>query len=386
MKRDDQQRLAQPYPTTPDGRPIPDIAAALGWSIRPWRELLAEVRGDLDTTNFGVGWWRLGVETDAELRRRIVVGDYLISLLEGAEHALIDLELHRLELLDHLDREGEFLRDAIALGPRGGFIVDMPPRVSPIDDLSPALVDAHMNGFLRAGATAFDCLGGVVAIVAAVEVGVLRTDWGKVVQKLDKLVLPPFTAAAQLHLTVRAAIDQTLAAGSAAGWQEWLLAYRNLVVHRGHRLKLSQLTPVPSLLDASGRQLVRATVSPVLPSDPEVTDAEALGMMYRDWPVLQEDARVTVAGITTDLRRVMTDVGAVLLDGWRGRRAAPASVPQPLLRQWPDVRRTRQHFFAGYRPGSQPFSPSSFTMNPNFVRRMHASAMADPHNALWSRP
>ncbi len=94
MKREDEQRLAQPHPTTPYGRPIPDIAAALGWSIRPWRELLGEVRADLDTTNFGIGWWRLGPETDDELRRRIVVGDYLISLLEGAEHALIDLELN----------------------------------------------------------------------------------------------------------------------------------------------------------------------------------------------------------------------------------------------------------------------------------------------------
>ena len=78
-KREDQQRVRQAHPTTPVGHPVPDLAAALGWRIDPWRELRREVRGDLDPTVFGIDWWQLGPETDDELRRRIVVGDYLVA-------------------------------------------------------------------------------------------------------------------------------------------------------------------------------------------------------------------------------------------------------------------------------------------------------------------
>ena len=149
---------------------------------------------------------------------------------------------------------------------------------------------------------------------------------------------------------------------------------------------MSQITPVASLYKANGQRAVRAAVSPVLVSDPELTDAEALGMAHQHSPVLEEDARQTMDGLIGDLRRLMNGMGAALLDAWRTRRANPTTTVQPLQKQWPEVRRKKQQYFPGYRPGSMPFDPGSWTANPHYVRRMQAGSLLDPDVALWKRP
>jgi hypothetical protein len=350
------------------------------------RDLLEAVRDDLDHTNFGVGWWRTGPESNDECRRRIVIGDYLISLLEGVEHGLIDLELHRLELHDYLERESEFLRDAVSQLPNGNIIASLPPRLTPAQELGPALVDLHLVGVFRAGASIFDCVAGALGIVGAIGVDILKTGWREIERKLQHAARSNSTSAVtKLQAELHRAASTALATGP-SNWHNWLLAYRNLLVHRGHRLKLSKIVPVPSLFDSRGRRLIRALVNPLLVSDPDVTDIEALGMANHHAPVLEEDARRTLEGITTSLKEFLEIVMPALVTAWQTRRSQPSSIPQPLTRQWRTVRRTQQHFFSGFHPGSRPFSPNSFTMNPKFARRMQAAAMIDPHTALWHLP
>ena len=46
-----------------------------------------------------------------------------------------------------------------------------------------------------------------------------------------------------------------------AGWFDWLLNFRNMLVHRGRRLEIGQFLPrEPVLLDGRGQPVLRARV------------------------------------------------------------------------------------------------------------------------------
>jgi hypothetical protein len=116
------------------------------------------VRADLSPVHFGIAWWKAPTESKDELRRRIVVADYLVAAVEAVEHNLLDLMLHYLEVQDFWDQEGAFLRSALRTGPGGNLIPAMPPREKPIDEFPPAMVDLHVGGIFRSLGSALDCL------------------------------------------------------------------------------------------------------------------------------------------------------------------------------------------------------------------------------------
>ena len=103
MRQEDLDRLEVPYLRSGAS----DFAGALGVKLDHVRQLSAQILGDLDPKEFGVGWWRLPTESKTTLQQRILVSDYLLDALLGVETNLLDLQLHFLELQHAWAREAD---------------------------------------------------------------------------------------------------------------------------------------------------------------------------------------------------------------------------------------------------------------------------------------
>lgn len=385
MRRKDMLRFEKPYPTDESGRPQCDLGGALDCRIEEWRTLLNELRGDLDVNRLGFGWWRLGAETREEVRRRIVLSDYAICAAEGVEHALVDMAIHRLELDGALEKVASFLRQGVTSDWLGRSIPQMPPVKTPLHELPFALVEVHLSGWLRAAASGLDCLAGVIAIVAAVRVPVLRTDWVQLRRRLLSVGPTTELAVDKIRSGLVTALNAAIDAGP-PGWDGWLAQYRNLRAHRGSRMKLTGMAFEQTLVDRRGTPIRRASAVPTLLADPDLSDVEALALSGQSPPILEEGAQATLSGLAAELRALIRVAGEWGLLLWRSRRAAPEAMPQPLLDQWREVRRSRTSRFAGYERGTFPFKPGAFTVPPEFARRLHAAALIDPKSELWLVP
>jgi hypothetical protein len=371
MLEHDRERLEQAYPLQ-DGRPVGDLGVALGLRLEKVRELLVEVRNDLDVTVFGIGWWRTQGETQGTLQQRILIGDYLIDALQSVESNLIDLSLHLLELQDWWAREARFVRDAIQMGPNGPLI-RLPPRLRPSDDLNDRFVDLHTAGIFRSVASVLDCLASVVIGVGAVESDILRGDWSILIKQLAKLVADG-TPGRELQLSLRSEVNALLAAGS-LGWDRWASDFRNTLVHRGRRVTIGLLVPESSVIDSNGSPIVRAAAIHLLARDPSLSHAEAQVLGSQVPPVLTENAHMTISGMVTDLSTLVDGVAGLLLKLWKTRRETPALLVQPAAKQWPKVRRSSDRSFAGYHPGQCPYHPSAMNGHPEHIRRLKAASL-----------
>ena len=383
MRIRDLEALKRPYAVNEDGRPIPDLAEALGCRIEPLRDLLAEVRGDLELPpgRLGIGWWAPEEEAPDLLRRRLVLSDYLLASLEGVDAALVDLELHRLELFDQFSIEAAELKERLSRGPRGEPTLSVPERRCAADELANARAELHLTGLFRAAGTIFDRLASAIVIVAALDLRARRAAWGDVTPHLERR-RERWSGRPNPRLNLCERYPSAVAAGP-PGWIAWLLDYRNAMVHRGRRLKMFEVAAEESeILDRTGRAFLRARRSPRLASHPGVSDVECFGMGADTFPVLEEDAEVTLTGMFLSVKGLVEELCSGLIDVWQTRRSDPELMPQPVVEQWPNLELQPRHEFKGFAPGSMPFNPSSWRLAPGMVRRMQAAALMDP-STLW---
>ena len=84
-----------------------------------------------------------------------------------------------------------------------------------------------------------------------------------------------------------------------AGWLDWTLQFRNMLVHRGRRIEIGQFVPrTPVLYGADGQPVPRVRVVTHLARDPSRSDVEVfLDADQPSPPVLTEDAEQTLRGI-----------------------------------------------------------------------------------------
>lgn len=191
------------------------------------------------------------------------------------------------------------------------------------------------------------------------------------------------TEADRLQLQFRGAFEGLVEGLGPRGWLDWVLAFRNMLVHRGRRIEIGQFVPRdPPILDARGRFVPRVNVMTHLPLDPGRSDVE----VFRDpsvTSVLTEDAHDTLSGVIQSTRTLINRCGVELLELWNWRRAHRESVPQP-ARQWPHGVSTASLGFVGYRPGSLSYSPTLFTSHPVFGQRLRAAALDDRARGQWN--
>jgi len=189
----------------------------------------------------------------------------------------------------------------------------------------------------------------------------------------------------RVHRYLHERLEAAIGAAGPPGWLDWLIRLRNMYVHRGRRLVLRELRPLPGLYGPDGRRLVRTQVLPLLPSAPDRTDIEAFAgyLLGGPPPVLTERASTTCRGLIESTVRLVIPLATALLKVWRARRANPDLLPQP-RKQWPTPARAVPHGFVGYTPGADPYNPTELRAGDVLIGRLRAGAVDDAHRELWS--
>lgn len=171
-----------------------------------------------------------------------------------------------------------------------------------------------------------------------------------------------------------------------AGWLDWLLNFRNMLVHRGRRIEIGQFVPrLPFLPDPRGRPIMRANVITQLPQEPDRSDVD-VHLEPNIPPVLTEDVRQTLAGAMGSVRTLIEALAEQLIAAWDWRKANPDALQQPRA-QWPrigdEARAGRRQPFMGYAPGTHQYEPGQLMSHPRTMRKMAAAALVDHQRHQW---
>ena len=371
----DTERLTREYtPTEPrEGR----LARALQVDVPVWRELGSEIFADLDDRSLGVRWWSPHPGTS----RRILISDHLFTCVRSVETNLLEARLHLLEAMDFWDRESEFHARAVSLSRDGRIELQLPERERPLDEIPLAMATLHTVGFIRAIAGALDCFGASVVGVVALRTSLLRADLDTARRALAQITGGSAGERAQtrFHADLEAAIKRA----GPEGWFRWVIDLRNTLIHRGRRLQMAELRPLPSgIVGLDGRPVICTHVIHQLPRDPGRSDVE----MFLDAahaPVLTESAATTFLGVLKSTLQLIGEGGGLSLALWRARRACPGLLLQPRA-QWPDGPSAATAGFAGYAPDSVPYNPTSLTSDATLIRRMTVASLGDTARSAWA--
>ena len=379
MRPADIARLSQPYPDGPDRS---TTTRALGVQTPNWEALERRIFNDFTTEQpYGIGWWAPHPGTS----RRILISDQLYACTTSVSTNLIEAGVHWLELLDAVDREDTFQADVLQIVD-GKTQMCARPRMTPLESLGPDMVRLHQVGVARALSGALDCAAGTIIGVMALPLNILKADFNGVQRCFGRRRQAPTTEGETRQEQFAIQLTETIGHVGPAGWLEWVLSFRNMLVHRGRRIEFGQFVPRdPVLCDASGRPILRARVVTHLPLEPDRSDMD----VHREPdvpPVLTEDVRQTLKGSMRSVCALVEALGEQLAAAWEWRKEHPAQLSQPRA-QWLHVGHTttpnRQPPFAGYAPGSHAYEPGMFGSHPDTVRRLLAAALMDHQRHEW---
>ncbi len=251
------------------------------------------------------------------------------------------------------------------------------PLGTAADHLAGELARMHTIGVVRAVASALDCLAGVVIGVGALKKSILRADFNEVQRNVFRKMKPPTTDGERLQFELAEAIVRVVDQSGPLGWMEWLLDYRNMLVHRGRHVERN-LTVESGNIGVSPRRWLPFRLPAnvmLLPRDPGRAEVEVLRDML-EVSVLEESAEVTLAGILSSTLKVIAGTCEVLIGVWRQRRAAPEILVQP-LEQWKEVSAPRCSMFRGFQPGEySPLVAGTIAVSPLLFKRMVAASFS----------
>jgi hypothetical protein len=314
-----------------------------------------------------------------------LISDQLYACTSSVSTNLVEAAIHLLELLDAIEREDDFHIDAIQFV-HGHVTMRMRPRTTPLEALGPELVRMHEAGVARALSGALDCAAGSIIGVMALPRNILKADFAGVVKYLRERKNWQQTDGDNYQRAFLNDLNAMFDNAGPAGWFDWLLDFRNMLVHRGRRIEMGQILPrEPGHLDASGTPVFRARVATHLPLQPERSDVD----IHREPnlpPVLTEESRQTLEGAMGSVRHLLSALGERLNIAWEWRKANPAALPQP-QQQWPDVPAAGQGQtgFGGFAPGSLEYDPGQLMSHPRIGHRMLAAALYDHQRQEWQQ-
>jgi len=245
MRREDEERLATPYPpATPPSRER--LAGALAIETPQLALLREAVFADFDETRGGIAWWYDHLDT----RRRILISDHLWQCIASVSTNLIEARLHQAEVLEWWDRERRFVEHNLSWNDDDRLVI--PKRLRPLDELPNYFAELHTVGFFRAIHSACDCIAGVVVGVGGLAVRLQTIAFGQ---------MRAYLRSAELSTDFKPLsekIDRWIAESGPRGWLDWALAFRNMLAHRGRTLQLARIQSEPSPLQSpSGEPLSR---------------------------------------------------------------------------------------------------------------------------------
>ncbi|WP_280343156.1 hypothetical protein [Nocardia neocaledoniensis] len=304
---------------------------------------------DLREGTVGFTWWAdypMPAETLGWLSH------YLTDAVGAIAINLRDAAVHLTKYDDAVRRENIFF----ARRRRSSNGVPNLADRSGVDDLRLAEIVAERAGFFRAVGSVLDTLAAVVVGVGAIDINVVKADWGTL-NTADTAPTYPRTsgergrrlrnslagtdtdggiAQDQLLRAVRAAIK----AAGPVGWETWALATRNGVVHRARWSEF--LVQVDKHNPEAGTYWL-------LPRQPELVEGYELQRVDSLPEVaLTEDAAITMRGVLGSVTPVVQAVTAECKKLWERRRLEPRMLPQPHGEWLPPPAPP----FVGYKPGA----------------------------------
>jgi hypothetical protein len=297
---------------------------------------------------------------------------------------MVEAALHWLELIDAIDREDAFQADVIQMVDGEPRMVAR-PRMTPLESLGPDIVRLHQVGVARALSGALDCAAGTIIGVMALPMNILKADFQGVIRHFERRTAPRTDGEARQN-DFGQRLTQIVEQTGPTGWLDWLLNFRNMLVHRGRRVEIGQFVPrLPFLRDSRGRPIIRANVITQLPQEPDRSDVD-VHLEPNIPPVLTEDVRQTLMGATGSVRTLMEALAEQLIAAWDWRKANPDALPQPRA-QWPrigeEARERRLQPFVGYAPGTHHYEPGQLMSHPRTMRKMAAAALFDHQRHQW---
>lgn len=386
MRTADLDRLAAPY--LDDGRSPDDwFAEQLGVQIESARLLVSQLVMDLDSSTLGLHW----MAPQPGTRRRILISDHILQCAASVETNVVEAELHRLELADASERDSDRFVGAVQAGDRHARI-KMPERVSALDDLQARLRELHAAGLFRAIGSALDCLGAVIVGLLAFPRPLLRTGLNDARRALEYTPDPPYERGDVLRHEFARGLSDAIAAAGPAGWLDWAVDYRNMLVHRGRRFEMAQFMPVGGQLHGvQGETFVPVRVVHQLARDPACSDMEAFVALSKTHvlaptsvkPVLEEPGSVTLEALVQSVSFVLARACELLLEVLEARRVDPAVFDQPSS-QWASVPSGPLDRFDGYEPGTAEFGVDQLVANPLFRTRLAAASLLGQASLNWS--
>jgi hypothetical protein len=349
------------------------FADALGLGLRNLRALRDEIEKDQSETEHGIYWW-----TNLPLRERVLIGDYLANCVHSIETNLVEAQLHYWE---YLDRTAKF-DELINRSPPPPNRFRPPPRLAPIDDIHERLIDLHIAGTLRALASVLDCLAAVIIGVLPLKLAILKASFARDLSNLEPQIaqFPRDSGQAQVMRHFQSTFQSTIEKAGPSHWHDWILGYRNMLVHRGRRIG----TNVPRAVAPR-----RWHAEQVLPSEPELSQVEAWARWGNKLDsgqgsfVFTETAQDTLQRAQGAVARLTSGTCECLLDIWRQRRANPSLLPQP-AQQWPRIPYAQPSGFAGFHAQSFPFDPETLMGNPDMLRRIRVAALDVESSHVWT--
>ncbi len=333
------------------------------------------VRNDLSINPpYGIWWWEDSVPTG----HRIAISDQLHSCVESVSANLIESQLHWFEFLDWTERANELVS------------VCCPPRNrNALEILIPRIKSMHEVGVIRSLCSTLDCLAGVIIVITALDMNVLRADFVKVRNKLKKIhgsKIDDSTLNRSLQSSFSKDFEEMVVSSGPNDWVDWMRSYRNMVVHRGRRLTRGQFikSSEENALGPSG-QIRWINHLPVDPNRSDIEDFSGQGsskdsLLKRS--LLEEDSQTTIKGLLESTINLVESTSESLLHIWAIRRNNPSQAAQPESQWTRTAARTR---FSGYKPKEYeiPREGMSIVANPVLDTRLRAASLDDESRKQW---
>ena len=312
----------------------------------------------------GVAWW------DLDPARSILIGDYLMGLMESAEANLTQAAMHLARTKELWTADAVATRAGMtsASKPREGFFAKPTER----DSNRRVEADGQVAGFFRAAGSALDNVGGIVVGVAGLRTPIVRAAWADL--KLGKSA-PVGSASDGPGRDVQIAVVDGVRAAIAKGpdgWSDWTTDFRHTLVHRASRLALTMSDPRRA-----------DTFLRPLPRHPAQTRSESMARNKLGQDLVPEHGTDTMAAILRCLVEVVSSTAASGAIAWHTRRQKPDLILQP-RQQWPLLAQGRESTFGGADPLSMPrMKQGAIIMGPSTAAWIMAARLMDPDRAPW---
>lgn len=336
-------------------------------SVRPATLALANLRDEL-LERIDLFWWSLPIDVpDAAALRDYTIGTFAAAQGNLEQAAVAGSLFSKMWTAQATEMSSSF-RDT-------GELYGAETRRPRMYERGIELRSHRVAFFVSLGA-ALDALAAGAIGVLGIPLPVIRADLGTIVDRTwgeptalrrarEAIDVPDLR---EMQASTLASLRETLAAAGPTGWLWWMLDERNTLVHREHRLDITNV-------NRRGRTLI---VENLLPRQPEMSNVEALATSKAGLAelFLSEHAVTTMTGLRDSTATVLRVGASALSHAWRLRSETR---PNILWREQWRIPRPGPAF-DGYDPGSSPVDPTKteLHMGPEQIKRLKEAGLIDP--------